>query len=111
MTQYWAAFRSTLDALKVALDIWKRKKDLSKDEEPEELEAALNAAFAAAEQATALLACELDFELCKCTFPGTPMLFVRYDKVGAEIVRCPKCGTEYPPPKQEHNFGSFPTQF
>ena len=96
LTQYWTAFKSAIDAIRTATEIWKNTRG---DDAPSpELEAALETAFTAAEQATALLAVKLDFKLCKCTFPGTPMTFVRHDPTtGQEIVKCPKCDTEYPP--------------
>ena len=95
LTQYWAAFKSAIDAAKTATEIWKSTR--GDDAPSKELEAALETAFTSAEQATALLAVKLDFRLCKCTFPGTPMLLDRHDQWGEEIVKCPKCGVEYPP--------------
>lgn len=98
LAEYWTAFRSALEGVKTATDIWRNTKGaVPEGREKEELEAALETAFTSAEQATALLAKQLDFRLCKCTFPGTPMLLARRDQRGEEIVKCPKCGDEFPP--------------
>jgi hypothetical protein len=98
LMQYWEAFRATLQGVKTATEIWLNLKgEIPEGEDREKLEAALNIAFTSAEQATALLAQKLDFKLCKCEFPGTPMLLDRRDEWGEEIVKCPKCGDEFPP--------------
>lgn len=93
------AFKASIDAIKLTLEALRLGKDMLPDSDQKaKAEEALVLAYTSAEQATALLAVQLEFKLCKCEFPGTPMTFVRHDPTtGQEIVKCPKCDTEYPP--------------
>jgi hypothetical protein len=85
-----SAFNEVLSSLGGAIGLLTKVKDLLPDSpEKREAEISIQQAEQAVQHAEVKLAEELDYNLCKCTFP--PQIALRRLD-GAEI--CPKCGRD-----------------
>lgn len=77
-----------------------RSRGGSTEQEAQAIDAALTVASTNTALAEATLGQAFGYELCKCTFPPTPMLTVGYlsgnhssnKRVGDPVYKCPKCG-------------------
>lgn len=92
------AAKAVFETLKSGIGFFQSAVDaLPEGEDRTKAEEALKLATEQAEAAKVVLAKEIGFPICKCEFPGVPMLLKDYDKFGQEVFECPECEREYPP--------------
>src|SRR5215204_5892955 len=96
-----AAAKTAFDGVRSAISMVKDIRSLGGGTEQQQnaIDNALTVATSSTAIAEAEFAKALGFELCKCEFPGTPMLTVGYfnrrhgtKNEGDPVYECPKCG-------------------
>lgn len=96
-----AAFQTALELGSKAISLMKKVKDLLPNTPEKEVATqTLEEAEKAFKIAEAQAAKELDYHLCKCTWPPQISLSVGYGDDGyAEQFKCPQCGMIWPGPE------------
>jgi hypothetical protein len=97
-----AALKTAFDGVRSAIGIVKDVRSMGGGTEQQQkaIDSALTVASTNTAIAEATLGQAFGYELCKCTFPPTPMLTVGYvdrrlpngKKEGEPVYECPKCG-------------------
>ena len=97
------AFQTALDLGGKAISLVKKVKDLLPNSpEKEAASQTLEEAEKAFKIAEAQAAKELDYHLCKCTWPPQISLSIGYgDDEYTEQFKCPKCGMIWPGPEPD----------
>ena len=104
LTEGFAILKSAVDSSRSVFTMIKdyRASGSSTEHEQKAIETALTTASTNTALAEATLGQAFGYEMCKCTFPPTPMLTVGYydrplhddfdRRIGDPVYACPKCG-------------------
>jgi hypothetical protein len=90
-----ALFKSGMDGIRGVFGVWKDVRgSLPEGAKRDEVTRALELSEQRLQIAEAQIAKGFGYALCKCEFPPTPMLTVRWIERGGgrAALRCPKCG-------------------
>lgn len=108
------AFKAAIDAVRSLVDLRRSLRDAGRTspEDEAKVDRALDHAEESLQLATANIAKALGYELCRCTFPPTPMLTVGFElmgkRTGLPVHECPRCRRNTAAPFDFHRTEAIP---